>query len=317
MRILVVGQIGQVGWELQRTLLSLGTVTAVDQPVIELTDADSIRGVIRRYEPELIVNAAAYTAVDKAEDQPELAMKINGIAPGIMAEEAKRLSAAFITYSTDYVFDGSKQGAYTESDPPNPLCEYGRTKLAGDQAVEAVGGGSLILRTSWVYGGRGANFLLTMLRRASERKELKVVDDQIGAPTWSRAIAEATAQIIAHVIGSRRNGKAQGSGRELFDDYRGVYNLTSAGSVSWCGFAQAIFGYRSADDTFNRPSLLPIRASEYPARAKRPHNSVLDNGKLKQTFGIELPEWDECLRLVMEELGYRPEVAKAAKWQEV
>jgi dTDP-4-dehydrorhamnose reductase len=312
MKILVIGQVGQVGWELQRTLLNLGTVVSVDQPAIELTDADSIRSVIRCAAPELIVNAAAYTAVDKAEDQPELAMKINGIAPGIMAEEAKRLSAAFLTYSTDYVFDGTKQGAYTEADTPNPLCAYGRTKLAGDLAVGAIGGSTLVLRTSWVYGSRGSNFLLTMLRLSRERQELKVVDDQVGAPTWSRAIAESTAHIIAQVTAPRRNGKTGASVAELFEDYRGVYNLTAAGKVSWYGFTEAVLSYRRPAETSGIATLLSIPATQYPTRAKRPQNSVLDNSKLSETFGIALPDWSEGLRLVMQDLGYVAEEVKAA-----
>jgi dTDP-4-dehydrorhamnose reductase len=312
MKILVVGQTGQVGWELQRTLSNLGTVIAVGQPVIQLTNPDSIRGVIRRYAPELIINAAAYTAVDKAEDQPDLAMKINGIAPAIMAEEAKLLGAAFVTFSTDYVFNGGKQGSYTESDVPNPICEYGRTKLAGDLGVEAIGGSSLILRTSWVYGSRGSNFLLTMLRLAGERNELKVVDDQVGAPTWSRAIAEATGQIVAQVIAPRSHGNSRATLAELFADHRGVYNVTAAGAVSWFGFTQEILTYARPDDAARRPLLLPIPSAQYPTRAKRPQNSLLDNTKLQQTFGIALPEWSECLCLVMQDLGYASKESKTA-----
>ena len=197
MLCLLVGKNGQVGWELRRTLSSLGEVVSVDPPEIELSSADSIREIIRDHAPQVIINAAAYTAVDKAEDEPELAMQINAAAPAIMAEEAKRLGALFVTYSTDYVFDGTKPGAYTEDDKPNPLSAYGRTKLAGDNAVRAVGGAYLIFRTSWVYGARGKNFLLTMTKLAAEREEIKVVNDQIGAPTWSRSLAETTAQIIA------------------------------------------------------------------------------------------------------------------------
>ena len=192
MRCLLIGNKGQVGWELQRTLSTLGEVTAVDRPEIELSSADSIRSTIRECSPQVIVNAAAYTAVDKAEDEPELAMQINATAPAIMAEEAKRTGALFVTYSTDYVFDGTKPSAYTENDQPNPLSVYGQTKLAGDNAIRDAGGAYLIFRTSWVYGARGKNFLLTMMKLAVEREELKVVDDQIGAPTWSRSLAEAT-----------------------------------------------------------------------------------------------------------------------------
>ena len=187
MKILLTGKNGQVGWELQRTLAPLGEVVAVDRQALDLANPDAIRALIREVKPALIVNPAAYTAVDKAESEPELAMAVNGIAPGIMAEEAKRLGAAMIHYSTDYVFDGTQTSPYTEKDRPNPGNVYGKTKLAGEQAIQAVGVPHLILRTSWVYGSRGRNFLLTILRLAQERDELKIVDDQIGAPTSSRA----------------------------------------------------------------------------------------------------------------------------------
>ncbi len=195
-RILITGTNGQVGFELLRSLAGLGTVIAAGRDELDLADPDAIRRTLRDTKPGLIVNAAAYTAVDKAEAEPELALAINGVAPGILAEEAKRLGAALIHYSTDYVFDGSKGAPYTEDDAPRPISAYGRTKLAGEHAIQAVGVPHLILRTSWVYGARGSNFLLTILRLAKEREELSIVDDQIGAPTWSRAIAMATAGIL-------------------------------------------------------------------------------------------------------------------------
>ena len=200
MKILLTGKNGQVGWELQRTLTTLGDVVAIDRKGMDLANPDSIRNTIRAVRPDLIVNAAAYTAVDKAESEPELAMAINGIAPGIMAEEAGRLGAAMVHYSTDYVFDGTKTTPYTEGDILNPINVYGKTKLAGEQAVQAAGIPHLIFRTSWVYGLRGRNFLLTILRLAKEWDELKIVDDQIGAPTWSRMVAEATATILAQCL---------------------------------------------------------------------------------------------------------------------
>lgn len=198
-KILLTGSNGQVGWELQRTLATLGEVIALDRHGMDLVSPDSIRRTIREIKPSLIVNAAAYTAVDKAEFEPELAMAINGIVPGILAEEAKRLGDAVIHYSTDYVFDGSKNTPYTEEGAPNPLNVYGKTKLAGEQAIQAVGTPHLIFRTSWVYGARGKNFLLTILRLVRERDEIKVVNDQIGVPTWSRVIAQSTAHILTHV----------------------------------------------------------------------------------------------------------------------
>ena len=196
-KILLTGKNGQVGWELERSLQPLGQVIAFDRSGLDLASPDSIRAVIREVKPELIVNPAAYTAVDKAESEPDLAMAVNGVAPGIIAEEAKRLGAALIHYSTDYVFDGTKAEPYTEDDVPKPINVYGKTKLAGEQAVQAIGVPHLIFRTSWVYGMRGKNFLLTILRMAKEKDELRIVDDQFGAPTWSRMIAETTAQVLA------------------------------------------------------------------------------------------------------------------------
>jgi dTDP-4-dehydrorhamnose reductase len=312
MKILLAGKDGQVGWELQRTLAPLGEVVAVDRQAMNLADPDSIRKAVREIEPDLIVNAAAYTAVDKAESEPELAMAINGTAPGIMAEEAKKLNAAIIHYSTDYVFDGTRGTSahptpltllascltpYTEEDTPSPLNVYGQTKLAGEQAVQASGAPHLILRTSWVYGARGKNFLLTMLRLAKEREELKIVDDQIGAPTWSRMIAEATAQILAQCISPLTPHPS------LFTECTGTYHLTNAGRTSWFGFAQAILESASPLTPHPSPNLIPIPTAEYPLPARRPQNSLLSNEKLHRTFGIALPNWDESLRLCLAEAG--------------
>lgn len=288
MRILLTGKNGQVGWELQRTLATLGDVVAVDRQGMDLANPDSIRKAIRAIRPDLIVNAAAYTAVDKAESEPDLTMAINGIAPGIMAEEAKRLGAAMVHYSTDYVFDGTKISPYTEEDVPNPLSVYGKTKLAGEQAVQAAGIPHLIFRTSWVYGMRGRNFLLTILRLAKERDELKIVGDQIGAPTWSRMIAEATAQILAQ----RRAGLGEASG---------LYNLTAAGRTSWHGFANAILESTALQGAHPMPKLIPITTPEYPLPATRPLNSMLSSAKLNRTFGVILPAWDASLTLCMDE----------------
>ncbi|HLH09390.1 MAG TPA: dTDP-4-dehydrorhamnose reductase [Terriglobales bacterium] len=306
LRILLIGNVGQVGWELKRTLSTLGDVVDIDRPGIELTSADSIRKVIRQNSPQVIVNAAAYTAVDKAEDESELAMGINATAPAIMAEEAKVSGAAFLTYSTDYVFDGAKQGPYTEEDQPNPLSAYGRSKLAGDEAVRDAGGSYIIFRTSWVYGARGKNFLLTMMKLVAEREVVKVVDDQIGAPTWSRSLAEATAQVIAQ----RANGRANHSSTvaERFADVKGVYNLTSDGRTSWFGFTEAIVNEMRALGRESLARVLPITSAEYPVRAVRPKNSVLDNSKLKNTFGLTMPQWDDALSMVVDELQSLPSV---------
>lgn len=306
MKILLTGKNGQVGWELQRTLPTLGDVIAVDRQGMDLANPDSIRNAIRATRPDLIVNAAAYTAVDKAESEPELAMAINGIAPGIMAEEAKRLGAAMIHYSTDYVFDGTKASPYTEEDAPNPLNVYGKTKLAGEQAVQAAGIPHLIFRTSWVYGLRGKNFLLTILRLAQERDELKIVDDQVGAPTWSRMIAEATAQILAQRLMPIAHNPLR------IAEVSGLYHLTSAGQTSWHGFARAILGHPGLAAIKPLPRLVAIPGSDYPLPAPRPSNSGLNNKKMQQIFGLALPAWDAALTLCCQGMNAPPESGGAA-----
>ena len=285
MNILLTGVNGQVGWELQRTLATLGTVTAPTRQQLDFTDAHALRQYLRELRPHLIVNPAAYTAVDKAETEPELAYLINAVAPAIMAEEAARLGAAIVHYSTDYVFDGNKAEAYTEADPTNPLGVYGNTKLAGEQAIIAAGVPYLILRTSWVYGLRGGNFLLTMQRLFKEREQLNIVADQFGAPTWARMIAEATAQILA---------------QKPFADTQqsGIYNLTSSGITHWHAFASAIL-MRTGLPENRQVALNAIPASQYPTPAKRPANSALCGDKTYQTFGIALPDWETALGLCL------------------
>lgn len=289
MKILVTGRNGQVGWELQRTLAPLGEVVALDRQALDLRNPDAIRAVVREVRPHLIVNPAAYTAVDKAESEAEVAQAVNGVAPGILAEEAKRLGAALIHYSTDYVFDGSKNGAYREEDAPCPINVYGKTKLAGEDAVRAVGMPHLILRTSWVYGVRGKNFLLTMRRLGKEREELKIVADQTGAPTWSRLIAEATAHIAAQRL-------------TRLQELDGIYNFTASGSTSWHGFASAIFEHAAAQESAAIPRLIPIATSEYPLPAPRPPNSVLCGDKLRREFGLVMPDWRDNLNLCLDDL---------------
>lgn len=295
-RILVTGKNGQVGWELQRTLMTLGEVIAVDRTQMDLADADSIRNCIREVKPNLIVNAAAYTAVDKAESEVDLAMAINGLAPGIMAEEAKRLGAAIVHYSTDYVFDGTKTGPYTEDDTPRPLSIYGKSKLAGEEAIKAVGCPHLTLRTSWVYGARGKNFLRTILKLAKERPELRVVNDQVGAPTWCRHLAEATVHILAQLYSPAVYDPARVS------DVSGTYHLTTGGRTTWFGFATEIMNYASLANE-PMPELLPIPSEHYLTAAKRPKNSLLSNGKLVQRFGLTQPDWAFCLRICLAELS--------------
>lgn len=292
MKIILTGVTGQVGWELQRTLMTIGEVIPVgrnESLQLDLAKTDSIRQIIREVKPDLIVNPAAYTAVDKAELEPELAMAINGIAPGVIAEEAKKIGAALIHYSTDYVFDGNQKIAYTEQDRPNPQNIYGKTKLAGEEAIASVGVPHLILRTSWVYGWRGKNFLLTMLRLAQEREEIRVVADQIGAPTWSRMIAEVTAQILSQADNVSDFLTTQG----------GLYHLTASGQTSWYGFAKTIFALDVKQNERKLQRLSAITTKEYPTPASRPAYSLLNNQKLSDNFGVMLPDWERSLELVM------------------
>lgn len=290
MRILLLGKNGQVGWELQRALAPLGAVTALDFPEVDFLDLDGLLGVVRGHDPQLIVNAAAYTAVDQAEQEPEKAMTINGVAPGLLAEEAKRLGVGLVHYSTDYVFDGTKQEPYTEDDVPRPINVYGESKLAGDRAIMAVDGAYLILRTSWIYGARGKNFFLTIRRVARERQDLHVVDDQVGTPTWCRFLAETTVQILNALQGG-------GSGRILpaLSARPGVYNLSAEGQVSWFGFAKAILATDPAGGEIRAREVLPTTSQAFPTLAQRPSYSVLSKAKARMQFGLELPSWEDQL----------------------
>jgi dTDP-4-dehydrorhamnose reductase len=243
---------------------------------------------VREFKPDIIVNAAAYTAVDRAESEPELALAINGIAPGILAEEARRANALLVHYSTDYVFDGAKSGAYVENDVTHPSSVYGRTKLAGEKAVRAAGGAHLIFRTSWVYGNHGANFMKTMLRLAKESDHLRVVADQVGAPTSNTAIAQATARCLARYL-------AAANSRESLE---GVYHMTCAGQTSWHGFATKIFTEFLPQSDLKRLKVEAIATEDYPTPATRPCNSVLSNAKLLAGFGVGLPDWRSALHEV-------------------
>jgi len=303
LKIVIVGRNGQLAWEANQRFQGLGRIICVGRPEIDLLDINGLREEIRRIRPSIIVNAAAYTAVDQAQSEPEVATKINSEAPAAMAEEAKRLDALFITYSTDYVFDGKSATPYRESDPTAPLNVYGASKLSGEQAVEAVGGNYLIFRTSWVYGARGKNFLKTILKLVAERPELKIVNDQMGAPTWSRDLADATRKIIEQLAARAESENISIS--ETLGDRRGIYHMTSAGSVSWYGFAAAIVEEmeKRGLSKSTLAELVPIPSSEYPTPAARPHNSRLCNEKLKNAFGVMLPAWRESLASVMNELG--------------
>jgi len=285
-KILLIGKEGQVGGELSSLLRPLGELTIFGEEDLDLTHEDRIREKLRDVQPHIIVNAAAYTAVDKSEEEPDLAQAVNGTAPAILAEEAKILGAALVHYSTDYVFDGKKKGPYTEKDAPNPQSVYGRTKLAGDEAIQSTGLPHLIFRTSWVYGLKGKNFLLTIQRLAKERDELKIVDDQIGAPTWCRTIAQTTTNVLTQILPQNSQGDLS-----HFEQASGLYNLVCGGQTSWFGFAQAILEASSLS-----AKLTPIPTSEYPTPAKRPLNSVLSTEKLRSAFGITPPTWDVTLK---------------------
>jgi dTDP-4-dehydrorhamnose reductase len=287
-KILLIGKNGQVGWELRRALAPVGEVLAVDYPEIDLTDAVAARRLVLESKPAIVINAAAYTAVDKAETETKTAELINGVAPGVLAEAAKQVGALMVHYSTDYVFDGRKNTPYVETDPPNPLGAYGRTKLEGDQAVRAAGGGHLIFRLCWVYGARGQNFLLTMQRLARERETLRVVADQFGCPTWSRLIAEATTLAVRQVLATRDANA-----------FSGTYHLAASGFTSWHGFASRIVELVPEAERRCR-EVTAITTAEYPTPAQRPAYSVLDSSKLEKTFDIRLPDWEGSLRLVLD-----------------
>jgi dTDP-4-dehydrorhamnose reductase len=274
--ILVTGATGQLGMELARLLSAHGDVTATARAQLDLTDADAIVDAVRGLRPRLIVNAAGYTAVDQAEREPELADAVNARAPAILAEEAKRLGAVLVHYSTDYVFDGTAVTPYPEDARTNPVNVYGRSKLGGEEAIAAIGGASLIFRTSWVYGLHGQNFLLTIRRLAIERDELRIVADQYGAPNWARALAEATSTIV-------------GRGLSALAERAGLYHMSAHGSASWFEFARAIVG------AVDRPRVVPIPTAEYPTLARRPAYAVLATRKLEESFGVVLPGWRESL----------------------
>ena len=289
--LLLTGKTGQVGWELQRALVPLGNVIAPGRGDMDLGDPDSIRASLRTVKPDIIVNAAGYTTVDKAQSEADLVMRVNGVAPGIIAEEAKRLGALLVHYSTDYVYDGVREQAYGEDDPPHPLNVYGLSKLAGDRAIEAAGASRLILRTSWVYGMRRPNFVLTILRLAREKPELAVVEDQAGSPSWARALAEATAALL------RR--------RDRLADNGGVYHLSAAGHTTRYEFTRAIIRIMQeiSGSSGGWASVRPIKSEEFPLPAPRPRHPVTSKDKIKRVFGIEMSNWETQLRAFLVEVA--------------
>ena len=288
--ILVTGKTGQVGRELVRCLQPLGRVIATGRRELDLANPDSIRSAMREHSPDIVVNAAAYTAVDKAESEPDLAMQVNGIAPGVLAEEAKRANALLVHYSTDYIFDGLLSRPYVEEDAPNPLNVYGATKLAGEGAIAAADGAFLILRTSWLYSDQPPNFVLTMLNLARQKTQLDVVDDQVGSPTWARSLATATADVLRQAARAR--------------DQPGIYHLSAYDYTTRYAFAKRIL--ELARDMSSRatgsPLLRPIATAQYPLPAQRPLNAATSKEKIARTFGIRVPGWEAPLRECLLEL---------------
>jgi len=288
MKSLLIGNTGQVGWELERLLGPKGTIVAVDYPAVDLRKAEQLKTLVREAHPDVIFNAAAYTAVDKAESEAEVAMAINGEAPKVLAEVAKEIGAGLVHYSTDYVYDGTKAGIYGEEDSPNPRSVYGRSKWLGDQGVMGAGGVYAILRTSWVYGSRGKNFLLRMLELAKEREELRVVDDQVGSPTWCHDLAESSVKAAEQMVAGRF--------------VPGIYHATNSGYTSWYGFAKEIFRQREAMTGLAGPRLVAIPGSEYPQPAVRPQNSRLSTAKFKRQFGKPMQAWEKAVAAVLAEV---------------
>ncbi|WP_175820411.1 dTDP-4-dehydrorhamnose reductase [Burkholderia sp. BCC0419] len=295
MKIVVTGANGQVGWELSRSLSVMGQVVPLTREGADLTRPDTLSRIIDELQPDVVVNAAAYTAVDAAETDAEAANTVNAEAVGELADATKRIGGLFVHYSTDYVFDGTQASPYVESDPTCPVNVYGASKLGGELAVEQVGGDWLTFRTTWVFASRGKNFLRTMLRLAKDRGELSVVADQFGAPTWARSIADGTAHALAAAIRERTAGSFES----------GLYHMTSAGRTSWHGFAEAIIAsWRAVPGAapLAVEKITPIPSSAYPVAAERPVNSVLSNNALRARFGIELPDWRYATELCIRDL---------------
>lgn len=309
LKILLTGKTGQVGRELAPLLDTMGQLTALDRRQLDLSNPDELRRVIRGLLPHLIVNAAAYTAVDRAESDEASARAVNSIAPGVIAEEAKRLGALLVHYSTDYIFDGTRRTPYEEDDPPNPPNVYGKTKLQGEQAIQQIAPSHLIFRTAWVYATQGRNFLMTILRLATEKEELRIVQDQTGAPTSSREIAAATVNVLSQIC-------APAKAMRHWSGTKSIYHMTAGGETNWYGFAKLILDLASrqsrAGDWFraatnNRPLMarrvVPISTNEFPTPARRPAYSVLANDKLNDAFGVTLPHWETQLRAVFADRG--------------
>lgn len=300
MKILLLGKNGQVGWELQRSLMPLGELVALDHDSRDFcgdfTNPAGLAHTVRQLRPQLIVNAAAHTAVDRAENEPELAHAINAHAPGVLAQAARELDAWLVHYSTDYVFDGSGNRPWKETDTTAPLSVYGRSKRAGEEAIAASGCRHLIFRTSWVYGARGGNFARTMLRLAAEREQLQVIDDQIGAPTGADLLADVTAHAVRHVLPQQRRNDLTPSG---------LYHVAASGATSWHGYARFVLQRAQAAGHALKAGpeqVQPVPTTAYPTPAKRPHNSRLDTQLLQNTFGLRLPAWEAGVARMLDEI---------------
>jgi len=291
--ILLLGNTGQLGWELERTLAPLGELHACDYPIVDLANLDSIRQIIHQCNPQVIINAAAYTSVDRAESEPDLANAINAVAPAIIAEDALKTGAAFIHFSTDYVFDGSKSAPYLETDTPNPLNVYGHTKLSGEQKVQQIGGAFLILRTSWVYSLRGDSFVNKVLTWSRSQPKLKLVTDQISGPTWARMLAEITSQLV--LLGGN-------SMIDWLSDHAGLYHLSGSGYCSRFEWGQEVLRLDPHKQEQVLNELLPALTADFPTPASRPLFSALNCDRFSETFHLQLPDWKFALRLAMESL---------------
>jgi len=290
MKILLTGKTGQIGGELNNIVGDLGNLITVDKEQLDLSKPNSIEPVILNIKPDIIINPAAYTAVDKAEKEPDLAMTVNAIAPGLLAKAARKVGAGLIHYSTDYVFDGCSEIPYKEEDPPNPLNVYGKTKLAGEKALAEAGVPFLIIRTGWVYSLHGKNFLRTIKKLAEEKDTLQVIDDQIGAPTWARSVALKTHQILKQCLNKKWLETKDPS-------LSGIFHLTCQGKTSWHGFARKVLNMSSTSQNIK---LIAIPTSDYPTPATRPSNSLLNNEKIQKVFGLDMPHWEDALKDCMD-----------------
>jgi dTDP-4-dehydrorhamnose reductase len=295
MKLLVTGANGQIGWELARSLMPLGKVRTLGRSDCDFAYPEKLPVLLKDLRPDVIVNAAAYTAVDKAEGEERLANTINATAVGMLAGAARKINALLVHYSTDFIFDGSKRTPYREDDLPSPISAYGRSKLAGEKALGEVGGDYLVLRVSWVYAARGHNFVKTMLRLMPERDQLNIVDDQFGGPTWARNIADATAQMVRQAQSERRGGRFS----------PGIFHLSASGATSWHGLATAVKEAAVGCGILSQgglAKLCPVPTEGYPLPAARPKNSCLDGEKMRLHFGLSMPKWEQALKRCLDEI---------------